>query len=366
MPLEPQSPPQNGLVVPAAAVSSTYEGPLHGSLPPVPAHVSQQSSCFDTAWELLEAGVLANTIRDRHTALKKKDEIPLPTPEDVASTNELIRNLHPLECRDSIIKFFRWQSTTTPEAPLYYAERLVHNRAPANRTPLSILTEIAESIVASGFVTEKLTRETIHCMHDDIRNRNPISVTPSLLSMGLVAATASTVSPLAAAASGLAAGLFLRAYYRENWARQEYTAGYLQEIFDTHQALSRGETPTIKAALRSHFNWDKNERFRADGYMVARTLRILEVPSAVIHEAFAKTESVERPNQPLVHLLQEKLHEVKMNTSGCLAEDYLASEHSKSDLVLLLDSLNECYFAWGSRSGRRYQMKMIELLTRYA
>jgi hypothetical protein len=96
--------------------------------------------------------------------------------------------------------------------------------------------------------------------------------------------------------------------------------------------------------------------------MIARTLRILEVPSAVIHEAYATTASVEIQDQPLVNLLVEKLDTIHLKVSGCLAADYLESHKSGGELAETLDALNECYFAWGRRSGRIHQNKMIELL----
>jgi hypothetical protein len=273
-----------------------------------------------------------------------------------------IQNLEPLICRERIFQFVRWQATATPEVPLHLASRIIDDRALENDASLSRINAIAESLVTSGFVQDDMAREVLGHLHEDILAKNPLSKGPALLSMAFVAASYNAFPPPIVLASMLASAVLIRAYQSASWARHEYTMGYLQEVFDTHTALSRGESPTISRGLQTHYNWDRNERFRADGYMIARTLRILEVPSAVIHEAYATTASVEIQDQPLVNLLVEKLDTIHLKVSGCLAADYLESHKSGGELAETLDALNECYFAWARRSGRIHQNKMIELL----
>lgn len=273
-----------------------------------------------------------------------------------------IQNLEPLECRDRINQFFRWQAATTPEVPLHLASRIIDDRALENDASLSRINTIAESLVTSGFVQDEMAREVLVHLHEDILAKNPLSKGPALLSVAFVAASYNSLPPPVVLASMLGSAFLIRAYQRASWARHEYTIGYLQELFDTHTALSRGESPTIMRGLQTHYNWNRDERFRADGYIIARTLRLLEVPSAAIHTAYATTASVELQDQPLINLLVEKLDSIHLKVSECLAAEYLDSHKSCGELAKTLDALNECYFAWGRRTGRLHQNKMIELL----
>ncbi len=347
---------------PSPGPSSPHSHGLEGTLPPLPVEAPIPLSCFEKAWDLLHYPTLANTMLERQQILKNELGESAGMDRNIEEAKACIQNLEPLTCRERIFQFFRWQATATPEVPLHLASRIIDDRALENEAPLSRINAIAESLVTSGFVQEHMAREVLVHLHEDILAKNPLSKGPAMLSMALTAAAYTFLPPPVVFASILASAFFMRAYQRASWARHEYTIGYLQEVFDTHTALSRGESPTIIRGLQTHYNWDRNERFRADGYMIARTLRILEVPSAVIHTAYATTASVELQDQPLVNLLEEKLNSIHLKVSGCLAAEYVDSHKSGGELAKTLDALNECYFAWGKRSGRIYQNKMIELL----
>ena len=335
---------------------------LEGKLPPPPVEEGQRLACFDNAWELLESPTFANTILDRHKILRAGLVPDPPKIGELEQATLLIEGLGPFRCRDRLSEFFRWQATATPEAPLHRTSRIIDDRALEEESSLSRIPSIAKSLVTSGFVDATMAGEALSYLHEDIITKNPISKGSSLLSIGLAGAAYHLLPLPLALASMVAAAFVVRSYRTASWARHEYTIGYLQEVFDTHQALSRGEAPTIIGALQTHYTWEGNERFRADGYMIARTLRLLEVPSASIHEAYATTASVELPNQPLTNLLMEKLKAVNLNVSGCLAAEYFESHKTGSSLAKVLDALNECYFIWGRRFGLLYQNKMIELL----
>ena len=301
-------------------------------------------------------------MRERGDILgREATQIP-PSNAEVEQALRIASHSNPLTCRERLLEFFRWQASTSPTAPLHLASRLLHDSALEETNALARIREIAESIVLSGFVREDVARECVFHAQKDLGGSNPISVAPCLLSAGLATVAYHTLHPLLTAGAIVVTGLKIRAYRDASWARHEYTTGYLQEIFDTHEALSRGEMPTIHGSIRKHFNWERNERFRADGYVVARTLRLLEVPSSEIHTAFATTASVELNNQPLVNLLIEKLNGIHIQMTGCLAADYLASHSKGGKLAQVLDALNECYFTWEKRTARLNQLKMIELL----
>lgn len=354
-------PPRDTPPFPSPGHSAPHSQGLEGTLPPPPAEALVPSGCFENAWHLLSPP-LANTIRERKNILKDELGGSSPTVAEIERAKARIQNLQPLRCRDRIVEFLRWQATSTPEAPLHLTSRIIDDRALEDDACLVRIPTIAESIVTSGCVKDDMAREILLHLHEDILANNPLSKGPSLLSMAFVAAAYHTMPPPIVVASMLASAFVIRSYKRATWARHEYTIGYLQEVFDTHTALSRGESPTIIRGLQTHYNWNRNERFRADGYMVARTLRLLEVPSAEIHTAYATTASVELENQPLVNLLVEKLDTIHLKVSDCLAADYLDSHRSGGELAKTLDVLNECYFAWGRHMGRLHQNKMIELL----
>jgi hypothetical protein len=303
---------------------------------------------------------------ERERILQQEAQEEPISPSQVEHARSLIVALHPLQCREVLYTFFKWQAAVTPDAPLHTTGSLLHDKNLEYRDSVSILSEVAESLTTTGFVSEKVAREAIYRLHDDIIARNPISKAPSLLSMGIAATAWIALPPIMVLCASVAAGIALRAYRIASWARREYTAGYLQEVFDTHKALSQGEIPTIVGALRTHFNWNQNERFRADGYIIARTLRLLEVSSTQIQDAYATTATVELHNQPLMKLLEERLKANQLSLSGCLAAEYLKSYKQEGPLAQTLDALNECYFTWGKRSAHLYQRKMIEVLDSWA
>lgn len=151
-------------------------------------------------------------------------------------------------------------------------------------------------------------------------------------------------------------------YQRSTWARKEYNIGYLQETLDADRALSRGEIPPLRETLTSHYQWEKGDRFRADGYMIARTLRVLGVPSSDIHNAFAKTASVEIVNQPLITLLAQTLESKGYEIPDCLAEEYLEPHEPDARLAQLIDEEHHSYFVSGLKIRHLHQDKMMEIL----
>lgn len=349
------------------AVSHTASSLPHsisGTLPPLPITNGGRLSCFDDAWERLESVTLSNMLSERHTILQQERNQESTFEARAERAKALISKAGPVQCREQLLEFFRWQLETTPEAPLHTVSQLLHDITLKDRNALSKISDMAESIATSGFVDDKVASDALSNLHRNIRAQSPLSIAPSLISVALATAACHTLHPLLAMGSMVAAGCVIQAYRRAAWARQEYTIGYLEEVFDTHQALSRGEVPTIMGSLRSNFNWDRNERFRADGYMIARTLRLLEVPSSEIREAYAAMASDELENQPLIHLLLKRLDGINMKVSESLAADYRASHEKAGDLARVLDALNACYFTWGKRTARLYQKKMLELLTK--
>lgn len=339
-----------------------HSSSLEGTLPPRPVEALVPPSCFETAWDLLNSPTLANQLLERQKILKDDLGESADIEELIQGAKAQIHSLEPLTCRDRLIQFFRWQASTTPEVPLHLATRIIDDRALENDNSISRISAIAENIVTCGFLPDDMVRDVLLHIHEDIQAKNPLSKLPALLSMACATAAFHTLPPPMVFASMLGSAFFIRAYQRASWARHEYTVGYLQEVFDTHTALSRGESPTIIRGLQTNYNWNRNERFRADGYIIARTLRVLDVPSAAIHEAYAATASVEIQDQPLVNLLVEKLDSIHLKVSDCLAAEYRDSHKNGGELAKTLDALNECYFAWGKRTGRVHQSKMMELL----
>lgn len=349
---------------PFTAPHASPESPLSASLPPVPVEAQPlDTSCFDTSWERAWVS-LANTLRERQSILQRSGIGETPTEDQVQKATAIAHTLNPLECRDRVVAFLDWQTDTLPEAPLpLLSERLsdkVLNESPS----LSFIPEMASRIITSGFVDEVTARASIFDMQREIEGLDRILRCRPLRLLAITGVAYCAVHPLAAIGPGLATALALLEYGASSWERREYSTGYVQETFDTYLALSRGESPTIAEGIARHFNWAGNERYRADGYTVARTLRILNVPSSQVLEAYKTTVSVDFENQPLVNLLIESLERIGFSTSGCLAADYLDAKRNGGDLANALDALNSCYFLWGKRSARRSQHKMIELLTK--
>jgi hypothetical protein len=345
-------------------LQASPEPPLSASLPPVPVDAHPlDTSCFDAAWEV-SLPPLSHTLSERRRILKEDGLAKAPTEAEVQKATSIAHTLDLLECRVRVVELLRWQATTMPEAPLHLLPQRLENRALSYSPPLSFIPELASRIVTSGFVGEDTARLCLLRLQHGLLARNPISQFLPLALLGATGVAYCTFHPVAAIGAALATTFALQAHGAATWARNEYSIGYLHETLDTHLALSRGENPTIAQGLAKHFNWERNERYRADGYMVARTLRILDVPSTAIHKAYATTASVDLKNQPLVNLLMNKLETINVTTSGCLAADYLEAKNNGGELANLLDALNSCYFLWGRRSARLSQHKMIELLTK--
>lgn len=335
---------------------------MQGTLPPAVAADKESLSCFDIAWDVVEFPLMANLLAERQAILKGERGLEALSKERINRATEAARSLPPIRGRELIHDFFKWQAKTTVAAPLHLSGRLLYDENPENVSSYRRIPLIAESIVTGGFLSDHLAQEVTYFMRQDLENRSPISRLPSIATFALAAGACCTLPTLVALGPVALAGLVSRDYMNVKWSRREYSIGYIREVFDTHQALSMGNTPTIRDGLQSHFTWNKGERFRADGYMIARTLRLLEVPSEQIHEAFAATASVELQNQPLINLLVENLAKFHLPVPACLAMDYLSARGNHGQLARVLDALQECFFTWGQRSKRLYQEKMIQLL----
>lgn len=358
------SPSSQATPSPFTASHASPESSLSGSLPPIPLESRPlDTSCFDTAWDVSKPP-LSHTLSERRGILKEDGLGEAPTDIQVQKATAIAHRLNPLECRARIVELLRWQNSTTPEVPLHLLSQRIDGEVLNESRSLSFLPENASRIVSSGFVGEDMAKASLVDLQRDLVTSNPISRTSSVILLAVTGVAYCALHPLAAIGPAFATVLALQQYDAASWARREYSIGYLRETFDAYRALSRGESPTIAEGIAKHFKWERNERYRADGYMVARTLRILGVASAAIHEAYATTASVDFRDQPLVNLLLEKLETIGVSTSGCLAVDYLEAKGKGGDLAKVIDALNSCYFLWGKRSARLSQHKMIELLTK--
>ena len=339
---------------------------MQGTLPPAVAAEKESLSCFDIAWDVVEFPFMANVLAERQAILKGERGLETLPKERIKQATEAAHSLPPSRGRELIHDFFKWQAKTTVAAPLHLSARLLYHENPENGSSYRRIPLIAESIVTGGFLSDHLAQEVTCFMREDLENRSPISSIPSIATFALAAGACCTLPTMVALGPVALAGLVSRNYMNVRWSRREYSIGYIREVLDTHQALSMGNTPTIIDGLQSHFRWNKGERFRADGYMIARTLRLLEVPSDQIHEAFATTASVELQNQPLINLLVENLAKFHLPMPACLAMDYLSARRNHGQLARVLDALQECFFTWGKRSKHLYQEKMVQLLENHA
>jgi hypothetical protein len=339
---------------------------MQGTLPPAVAADKEPLSCFDIAWDVVEFPFMANVLAERQGILKEESGLETLSKERINRATEAAYSLPPIRGRELIHDFFKWQAKTTVAAPLHLSARLLYHENPENVSSYRRIPLIAESIVTGGFLSADLAQEVTCFMREDLENRSPISRLPSIATFALAAGACCTLPTMVALGPVALAGLVSRDYMNVRWSRREYSIGYIREVLDTHQALSMGNTPTIIDGLQSHFRWTKGERFRADGYMIARTLRLLEVPSDQIHEAFATTASVELQNQPLINLLVENLAKFHLPVPECLAMDYLSARRNHGQLARVLDALQECFFTWGKRSKHLYQEKMVQLLENHA
>ncbi len=321
------------------------------------------TSCFDRPWENASVS-LANTLKKRQRILEQHGIGAAPTEEEIQKATERAHKLNALECRQRIVDFLRWQTSTTPELSLHLVSKRLDDKVLNESPSLSIIHEVASRIITSGFVGEETATASLFDFQQEIEAHDRISQCRPLALLAVTGVAYCAIHPLAAIGPALATAFALQAHGAASWARREYSIGYLHETFDTYRALSRGESPTIAEGIAKHFNWDRNERYRADGYMVARTLRILDVPSSEIHKAYETTASVDLKNQPLINLLVKRLETINVTTSGCLAADYRDATTNGGDLAKVLDALNSCYFLWGKRSARLSQHRMIELLTK--
>ena len=95
---------------------------------------------------------------------------------------------------------------------------------------------------------------------------------------------------------------------------------------------------------------------------MARALRLMEVPSKIIHEAFTLNTATDMSNQHLLLTLKAKLKEQHLDFSGSMVDAYEASRGAPEGLAATLNALQKCHFSWGNTMRHELQGKMHDLV----
>jgi hypothetical protein len=111
------------------------------------------TSCFDRPWENASVS-LANTLKKRQRILEQHGIGAAHTEEEIQKATERAHKLNPLDCRERIVDFLRWQTSTRPELPLHLVSKPLDDKVLNERPSLSIIHEVASRIITSGFVGE--------------------------------------------------------------------------------------------------------------------------------------------------------------------------------------------------------------------
>jgi hypothetical protein len=173
------------------------------------------------------------------------------------------------------------------------------------------------------------------------------------------------LSPCLAAVTTLATGIVVTRNISAALARSEYNKGYIDEVIEAERALEQGEAPSLQESISQLLDPARSStaaNLRAEGFLIARTLRLLEVPSLVIHEAFVLNRATDIPNQALFTLLKAKLKEQNFNLRGSIVEAYEASRGDPEGLAGTLNALQRCYFSWGNALRPEFQAKIHDLI----
>lgn len=334
-------------------------------LPPRPATPEIGLACYDDAWNILPGSPLNAKIADRREALKH-GATPQPI-SDNALEQALDKTTHVshLSLREAVQAFFTWELRQHPSTPHLFARQLTSDDTLDQVNSLERIPLLAKHLIATGHLPQPLNQEAGEFMLLDLSKRSRIPLGSRLLGGGAVAYASMAISPYLAAATALATGVVFTSRLSAALTRRNYNLGYIADVIETEQALEQGATPTIDqslaAILESHPSKGSTNP-RAEGFLTARALRLLEVPSLVIHEAFAINTATAPSQQALFTLLKAKLKEQYIDLSGSIVEAYEASREQPEGLAATLNALQRCYFSWGNAIRPEFQRKIHELV----
>ena len=321
--------------------------------------------CHDEAWELLPWSELSTQLADRRQAIRN-GLTPSPVPrEKIEYALDKADHISPLSLRESVQAFFTWDLHQHPTTPHLFPRKLTSDDTLCQVNSLERISHLAKHLLTTGHLPVQLNCEAAGFMLLDLSRRSPISIASPLIGGSVTTLATLVHSPYLAAATAIATGIAVAKSLSASTTRNKYNLGYLTEVVDTERSLEKGEVPTIEESLKQLVCIEpssETKHLRAEGFLMARALRLMEVPSKIIHEAFTLNTATDMSNQCLLLTLKAKLKEQHLDFSGSLVDDYEASRGTPEGLAATLSALQKCYFSWGNTMRHELQGKMHDLV----
>lgn len=168
----------------------------------------------------------------------------------------------------------------------------------------------------------------------------------------------------------LAAGLWF--LNRQPNMHNEIAAGYLMENLDAFNAMFTGSVTDIGYTIHSLFADPKSPEnhgnlWRANGFVIARTLRVLGVSKEDIYEAVRDSITVEDPEDSLMQLLSSTLEGQSIKKPSSMLAPYVdgfAPGEDCTDIYEVLSWMNYVHFSWAARETLEIRRDFAEAVLR--
>lgn len=184
-----------------------------------------------------------------------------------------------------------------------------------------------------------------------------------------IASTLSVPTIIAGSMVGLAGFRYLAS---QPHPHNEACAGYVREHLDLINAVlnyNRG-VDFIGDSLNSHYN-DPSDKanygalWRASGFLLARTARILGTSTSVIEKEFRSLVSIDEPSEALTDTINSALTEQKIPPPQKLLAPFIDAGPVSAQCeqyFTYLDEMNYCYITWAASEARVLRGKFAEAI----
>jgi hypothetical protein len=279
---------------------------------------------------------------------------------DVTHQNEIFRRFF----KPNVCKRAAW---TMPSYPIFFSPELeMVKEAHAKNM------KIAQSLLTTGLLPQEDALRAAQAVGAAIPNyRGKATFIVASMMSAVVISSAFVAPPWVTAVAVIGGFLFCRGFANRPNIHVEYAAGYVTETLDAFSRLQSGGLQSIKSTLDYYFNDPEfpdayQNGARADGFLIARTLRLLGHSNTEMLQAFQDPRTVNMPNNELVPTVSHALQEQELVLENPLVSAFMNSESPENEpVVALLETMNAAHFAWGARDKENLRLQLAEQILTY-
>lgn len=265
-----------------------------------------------------------------------------------------------------------FREATTYHTPLPRLE-LLYSASPNEPTePLEITRANARSLLERGVFPADEVREHVQSLglylldpqFDLLRTLLPAGVAVAVVLTNNVAPWWGTV---AVGAFGL---LLCSGFATRMSVRNEYAAGYQLELLNAHEILDSGRLPLLGDTLNRLFNNEGDPKnygnlLRVEGFLAARTLRVLGHSQSKIFDIFRDSPSSHAQGDLLSRTLARTLNTHEIEAPNYLFPSFTTEKMAgvqDEDLRSLIESMDQVHFEWALIERNAIRERFAEIV----